>query len=221
MRRISDIIAAGPTLSVEFFPPRSEEAERQLTDALADLAGLGPSFASVTYGALGSTRDRTRDLVIGMNADHPFPTMAHLTCVGHTRAEIARLLDDYAAAGVTNILALGGDPPADGRPPDGDFTYAIELVEVVRAHPVRRFYQPDGRFMADAIYETDHGVSEPCEIVDVETEDKTKIPRNTRYSDLLVPIFRAGQLFMKRRASRHRASTCVNSSVARLPGSCS
>jgi methylenetetrahydrofolate reductase (NADH) len=135
MRRISDIIAAGPTLSVEFFPPRSEEAERQLTDALADLAGLGPSFASVTYGALGSTRDRTRDLVIGMNADHPFPTMAHLTCVGHTRAEIARLLDDYAAAGVTNILALGGDPPADGRPPDGDFTYAIELVEVVRAHP--------------------------------------------------------------------------------------
>jgi methylenetetrahydrofolate reductase (NADPH) len=135
MRRISDIIAAGPTLSVEFFPPRSDEAERQLRDALVDLAGLGPSFASVTYGALGSTRDRTRDLVIGMNADHPFPTMAHLTCVGHTRAEIAQLLDDYAAAGVTNILALGGDPPADGRPPAGDFAYAIELVEVVRAHP--------------------------------------------------------------------------------------
>jgi len=135
VHRISDIIAAGPTLSVEFFPPRSEEAERQLQDALADLAGLRPSFASVTYGALGSTRDRTRDLVITMNADHAFPTMAHLTCVGHTRAEIGRLLDEYAAAGVANILALGGDPPADGRPPDGDFTYAIELVEVVRAHP--------------------------------------------------------------------------------------
>jgi methylenetetrahydrofolate reductase (NADPH) len=134
MRRISDIIAAGPTLSVEFFPPRSEDAERQLQDALADLAKLRPSFASVTYGALGSTRDRTRDLVITMNADHAFPTMAHLTCVGHTRAEIDRLLDEYAAAGVANILALGGDPPADGRPPDGDFTYAIELVEVVRAH---------------------------------------------------------------------------------------
>jgi nicotinate phosphoribosyltransferase len=59
---------------------------------------------------------------------------------------------------------------------------------------VRRFHQPDGRFMADAIYETDHRVSEPCEIVDVETEDKTTIPQNTRYSDLLVPIFRAGQL---------------------------
>ncbi|HTI35075.1 MAG TPA: methylenetetrahydrofolate reductase [Miltoncostaea sp.] len=135
MRRIGDIIAEGPTLSIEFFPPRSDEAERQLQDALADLSPLGPSFASVTYGALGSTRDRTRDLVIGMNADHAFPTMAHLTCVGHTRGEIAQLLDDYAAGGVANILALGGAPPADGRPPDGDFTYAAELVELVRAHP--------------------------------------------------------------------------------------
>jgi methylenetetrahydrofolate reductase (NADPH) len=135
MRRIGDIIAEGPTLSIEFFPPRSDEAERQLQDALADLSPLGPSFASVTYGALGSTRDRTRDLVIGMNADHAFPTMAHLTCVGHTRGEIAQLLDDYAAGGVANILALGGDPPSDGRPPDGDFTYAAELVELVRAHP--------------------------------------------------------------------------------------
>ena len=135
MRRIGDIIAEGPTLSIEFFPPRSDEAERQLQDALADLSPLGPSFASVTYGALGSTRDRTRDLVIGMNADHAFPTMAHLTCVGHTRREIAQLLDDYAAGGVANILALGGDPPSAGRPPDGDFTYAAELVELVRAHP--------------------------------------------------------------------------------------
>ena len=59
---------------------------------------------------------------------------------------------------------------------------------------MRRFHESDGRFIADAIYETDHGVSEPCEIVDLETEDKTKLPRNTRYSDLLVPIFRAGQV---------------------------
>jgi methylenetetrahydrofolate reductase (NADPH) len=135
MSRIIDLIEAGPTLSVEFFPPRTAEGERQLGDALADLAGLGPSFASVTYGALGSTRDRTRDLVVGMNAEHPFPTMAHLTCVGHTRAEIAALLDEYAASGVENILALGGDPPQDGTVAEGDFTYAIELVEIVRAHP--------------------------------------------------------------------------------------
>jgi methylenetetrahydrofolate reductase (NADPH) len=135
MRRIIDLIDAGPTLSVEFFPPRTEEGERQLNDAVADLAGLGPSFASVTYGALGSTRDRTRDLVVGMNAEHPFPTMAHLTCVGHTRAEIAALLDEYAASGVENILALGGDPPQDGSSAEGDFAYAIELVEIVREHP--------------------------------------------------------------------------------------
>lgn len=132
---ISDLLAAGRTRSLEFFPPRSDEAERQFHAALASLVDLGPSFASVTYGALGSTTDRTRELVVGMNAEHPFPTMAHLTCVGHTRAEIDSLLDEYARRGVRNILALGGDPPADGSPPGGEFTHAIELVEVVRAHP--------------------------------------------------------------------------------------
>lgn len=135
MTSIADLIAAGPTRSVEFFPPRDEAAERQFTSALADLSGLNPSFASVTYGALGSTQARTREIVVGMNADLDFPTMAHLTCVGHTRDEIGRLLDQYAASGVRNILALGGDPAADGSDPGGDFTYAIELVEFVRAHP--------------------------------------------------------------------------------------
>jgi methylenetetrahydrofolate reductase (NADPH) len=132
---IADLLAAGRTRSLEFFPPRSDEAERQFHEALAGLVDLGPSFASVTYGALGTTTDRTRELVVGMNAEHPFPTMAHLTCVGHTRAEIDRLLDEYARRNVRNILALGGDPPADGSPPGGEFTHAIELVEVVRAHP--------------------------------------------------------------------------------------
>jgi methylenetetrahydrofolate reductase (NADPH) len=132
---IADLLAAGRTRSLEFFPPRSADAERQFHEALAGLVDLGPSFASVTYGALGTTTDRTRELVVGMNAEHPFPTMAHLTCVGHTRAEIDRLLDEYARRGVRNILALGGDPPADGSAPGGDFAHAIELVEVVRAHP--------------------------------------------------------------------------------------
>jgi methylenetetrahydrofolate reductase (NADPH) len=135
MTSIADLLAAGPTRSLEFFPPKSEEGEAQLGQALSELAPLGPSFASVTYGALGSTRERTRDLVVAMNAEHPFPTMAHLTCVGHSRAEIAELLDVYAEGGVGNILALGGDPPADGSPPGGDFLHAIELVETVRAHP--------------------------------------------------------------------------------------
>lgn len=133
--RISDLIARGPTWSVEFFPPKTPEAEIQFRDALTELVPLGPDFASVTYGALGTTRTTTRDIVVGMNAELPFPTMAHLTCVGHTRAEIDELLDGYAQAGVLNILALGGDPPADGSPIHGDFTHAEELVAIVRDHP--------------------------------------------------------------------------------------
>ena len=99
---------------------------------------------------------------------------------------------DGALGGIYKLGAI--------RRPGGEWQYRIKLSEesakasVPGSLQVRRFYQPDGRFMVDAIYETDHGVSEPCEIVDVETEDKTKVPRNTRYSDLLVPIFRAGQV---------------------------
>jgi nicotinate phosphoribosyltransferase len=112
------------------------------------------------------------------------------------------------AWGVGTKLATGQPDAALGgiyklgaiRRPGGEWQYRIKLSEesakasVPGSLQVRRFYQPDGRFMADAIYETDHGISEPCEIVDVETEDKTTIPRNTHYSDLLVPIFRTGQL---------------------------
>jgi methylenetetrahydrofolate reductase (NADPH) len=135
MARIGDLLATRPTLSFEFFPPKTEEAERALEKTISDLAELRPSFVSVTYGALGSTRDRTKDIVIRVNRDEAFPCMAHLTCVGHTRADIAALLDEYAASGVENILALGGDPPADGTDPGGDFAYAIDLVQVVRDHP--------------------------------------------------------------------------------------
>jgi nicotinate phosphoribosyltransferase len=99
---------------------------------------------------------------------------------------------DAALGGVYKLGAI--------RRPGGEWQYRIKLSEelvkisVPGSLQVRRFYQPDGRFMADAIYETDHGVSEPCEIMDVETDDKTTIPRNTHYSDLLVPIFRAGKV---------------------------
>ncbi|HZM31507.1 MAG TPA: methylenetetrahydrofolate reductase [Acidimicrobiales bacterium] len=132
--RIVDLLAAGRTLSFEFFPPKTDEMERQLEKTIHELAPLHPSFVSVTYGAGGSTRDRTRDIVIDVNRTQPFPAMAHLTCSGHTRAQITELLDEYAAAGVHNILALAGDPPADGSDPGGDFTYATELVEIVRDH---------------------------------------------------------------------------------------
>jgi methylenetetrahydrofolate reductase (NADPH) len=133
--KIADLLAAGRTLSFEFFPPKSDEAQRQLEKTIHELAPLRPSFVSVTYGAGGSTRDRTRDIVVDVNRTQPFPAMAHLTCSGHTRPQITDLLDEYAAGGVHNILALAGDPPTDGSDPGGDFTYALELVDLVRRHP--------------------------------------------------------------------------------------
>lgn len=132
--KIGDLLAAGRTLSFEFFPPKSDEAERQLEKTIHELAPLGPSFVSVTYGAGGTTRDRTRDIVVQVNREQPFPAMPHLTCSGHTRDQVVALLDEYADAGIHNILALAGDPPADGSDPGGDFTYATELVELVRGH---------------------------------------------------------------------------------------
>ena len=87
-QKISDLLAAGPTLSFEFFPPKTDEAERQLEKAIHELAALDPSFVSVTYGAGGSTRDRTRDIVVQVNDTQPFPAMPHLTCVGpHPRPD--------------------------------------------------------------------------------------------------------------------------------------
>lgn len=135
MTRIADLLDAGPTLSFELFPPKTDEAERALEKCVVELAELRPSFVSVTYGALGSTRERTRDVVTRINSEQAFPAMPHLTCVGHTRADIAALLDHYAAHGIENILALGGDPPADGSDPGGEFEYASDLLELVRAHP--------------------------------------------------------------------------------------
>lgn len=135
MTRIADLLAQGRTLSYEFFPPKDEAGMAALGQAMDELQATEPSFASVTYGALGSTRDATRDVVIDWNRNRPFPTMAHLTCVGHSKGEILELLDAYAAGGVHNILALGGDPPADGSDPGGDFAHAAEIVELVRAHP--------------------------------------------------------------------------------------
>ena len=134
MARISDLLGDQSTLSFEFFPPADEVAAKQLEETLDELAGLSPSFVSVTCGVGGDGHDRTRDIVTDICRDRPFPAMAHLTCVGHTWQGVADLLDNYAAAGVANILALAGDPP-DGSAISGDFRYASELVEVVRAHP--------------------------------------------------------------------------------------
>src|SRR3954452_23338528 len=111
--KIVDLLAAGPTRSFEFFPPKTPAAEQTLEDTLLELEPLGPSFVSVTYGAGGTTREKTNDIVVHINTDTSLTAMAHLTCAAHTRDELAAIVARYANAGVENILALRGDPPKD------------------------------------------------------------------------------------------------------------
>jgi methylenetetrahydrofolate reductase (NADPH) len=131
MTRISDLLARGRTFSFEFFPPKSDDAQASLGRVIAELEPLHPSFVSVTYGAGGSTRQRTKDVVSWMKEETSLTPMAHLTCVGHTRSDIESILDDYAAAGIENILALGGDPPAEGPIPPSDYDFASDLLDDV------------------------------------------------------------------------------------------
>ena len=153
MTRIADLLAKGRSYSFEFFPPKTPEAEITLEMTLAELEVLKPSFVSVTYGAGGSTRERTHDLVVSINQNTTMTAMAHLTCAAHTRHDLLEIVGRYAEAGVENILALGGDPPADLDLPAGDLTYAAELVNLVQevgpfcvgvaAHPELHPKSPD------------------------------------------------------------------------------
>ncbi|GAA1961518.1 methylenetetrahydrofolate reductase [Nocardioides panacihumi] len=131
------ISEGGRSFSFEFFPPKDEAGEQQLWSAIAALEPYAPTFVSVTYGAGGSTRDKTVKITERIARETSMVPMAHLTCVGHTVAEIEAILDDYAAAGVRNVMALRGDPSEGPRAPwtstPGGFTYATELVELVRA----------------------------------------------------------------------------------------
>lgn len=124
-----------PCYSFEFFPPKTTDGETNLWSTLEDLRALAPGFVSVTYGAGGSTRDRTLQLVSNIKARTGLEAMAHLTCVGHTRDELAGVLDDLAEAKIENVLALRGDPPKGSKTFEavaGGFRYANELVEFIR-----------------------------------------------------------------------------------------
>ena len=132
---IPDLLAQGTTYSFEFGPPRTEEVEKRFWRAVERLQPLNPSFASVTYGAGGSTREGTRDVVRRMNDEIGWTTMPHLSCIAQTREDVIEILTDYQALGFENLLALRGDPPRDQ--PDieiGDFKLAIEIVELAREH---------------------------------------------------------------------------------------
>src|SRR5262245_36683055 len=107
---IQDILSAdATTFSFEFFPPKTDEASEQLFATIAHLQPLRPSFVSVTYGAGGSTRERTHDLVVRIQSETSLTAVSHLTCVCHSREELATILDRYAETGIENVLALRGD----------------------------------------------------------------------------------------------------------------
>ncbi len=141
MRLIRDILSDAridrrPVVSFEFFPTRTEEAERTLLEqTIPVLRGLDPDFCSVTYGAGGGTREKTLAIVDRLQRERCLPTMAHLTCVNATREQTQAVLEQARAHGIRNILALRGDPP-DGacefRHTDGGFEYSYQLVRFIR-----------------------------------------------------------------------------------------
>jgi methylenetetrahydrofolate reductase (NADPH) len=171
--RIDDVLAEGPTTSFEFFPPKSDEESAVLTTTLAELEPLHPSFVSVTYRGGTESRQRTFELVTEIERAGRFTAMAHLICVGHTRAEMRTMLANYARCGVQNVMALGGDVPerADGAT---EFTHAIDLVELVResgdfavgvaAHPLGHPRSPDlvsdRRFLAAKLDAADFAITQ-------------------------------------------------------------
>jgi methylenetetrahydrofolate reductase (NADPH) len=134
---IGDLVrTAGPTFSFEFFPPKTAEGERQLWRAIRELESLRPSFVSITYGAGGSTRDTTIAVTERIATETTLLPLAHLTAVNHSVAELRRVIGNYAAVGIHNVLVLRGDPPGD---PQGEWVahpqglhYADELVRLVR-----------------------------------------------------------------------------------------
>jgi methylenetetrahydrofolate reductase (NADPH) len=175
MALISDLLAAGPTFSFEFFPPSTDGAQLTLGRTIAELEPLGPSFVSVTYGAGGSTRQRTHEVVTWVRRETAITPMAHLTCSGHRRDEILEILAAYRQAGIENILALAGDPPkGEGEPAPSDYRYAVELVEDVRSvgpfsvgvaahpelHPRSTSREDDRRYLAAKLERADFAITQ-------------------------------------------------------------
>ena len=135
--RVDEILASpGPAFSVEFFPPKTPDGERQLFETARSLRELEPDFVSVTYGAGGGTRDGTVEITRALKEDLGFETMAHLSCVGETREGLTTTLDRIAETGVENVFALRGDPPRGEEnfvQPEGGLGSAAELTEFISA----------------------------------------------------------------------------------------
>jgi len=174
MAWISDLLARGPTYSFEFFPPKNDAEQATLVRTIRELEPLEPSFVSVTYRGGRESRQRTHDLVAGMLRTTTLLPMAHLVCVAHSRLELAEILVSFRKAGVENLMALGGDPPADPEAGPGELAYAVELVELARAiggfsigvashpagHPSSRDMGSDRDFLAAKMRLADFSVTQ-------------------------------------------------------------
>jgi len=174
--RIDALLTEGRTTSFEFFPPRTDAGEATLRSTLAELECLAPSFVSITYGAGGSTRERTHDLVVDVRRHSSMTPMAHLTTVSHTRDEVAAILRRYIDAGVENIMALRGDAPHGDETAFHAFAHAVHLVELARelggrqlaigvaahpeGHPTSPDLATDRRHLAAKLGAADFGVTQ-------------------------------------------------------------
>jgi methylenetetrahydrofolate reductase (NADPH) len=175
MPTVTERITRGPFVSFELWPPRSESSAAALEQALVELTPLDPAFVAITYGAGGSTRERTHDLVVRLAASELLP-LAHLTCAAHRRDELVEPMRRYRERGVDNLLALHGDPPlsAADELPEGDLRYAVELVRLARelgftgigvavhpeGHPAAASEDEDRRHQAAKLKEADFGLTQ-------------------------------------------------------------
>ncbi|MDQ6970144.1 MAG: methylenetetrahydrofolate reductase [NAD(P)H] [Mariprofundus sp.] len=135
--KLSDILADAkkPLISCEFFPPKTDKGETNLWNCLDELRSIDPAYISVTYGAGGTTQGRTKGIVTRIKEETGLSPVAHLTCVGASKSELAELLAEYRAAGIENILALRGDAPAGMdcfEATEGGFSYATDLIAFLR-----------------------------------------------------------------------------------------
>ncbi|MEX1007866.1 MAG: methylenetetrahydrofolate reductase [NAD(P)H] [Acidimicrobiia bacterium] len=172
--KIHENLRNGTSYSFEFSPPRDDEMEAVLARTVRRLEPLHPSYVSVTYGAGGSTRERTHDLVVEINRNTSMTAMAHLTCAAHRRDELVDIISRYRDAGIENILALGGDPPKELDLPPGELSYAIDLVRLVREHgdfsvgvaahpephPRSESLESDRRHTAEKLREADFAITQ-------------------------------------------------------------
>lgn len=214
---IRDLLASGRrSFSFEFFPPRDDEGEAVLWSTIRRLEGLAPSFVSVTYGAGGTTRDRTARITAEVVSRTTLTALAHLTCVGASRAELRGVVGQFVAGGVRNVLALRGDPPggigAPWTPHPGGLDHAVELVELLRElgdfsigvaastqpHPESSGLAQDARVLAEkaragadfAVTQLFFEVGEYVELVERAAAHGCTIP----IIPGLMPITRAGQV---------------------------